>query len=73
MEPHVFCGSIPHIRGRTVLKYIAKRLLILIPVLLGVSFLVFGILALMPSEVAAVQLGVPPPGGDCANGIWIMG
>ena len=58
MEPHVFCGSILHIRGRTVLKYIAKRLLILIPVLLGVSFLVFGILALMPSEVAAVQLGV---------------
>ena len=41
-----------------MLKYIGKRLLVLIPVLLGVSFLVFGILALMPADVAAVQLGV---------------
>ena len=41
-----------------MLKYIVKRLLILIPVLLGVSFLVFSILALMPADVASVQLGV---------------
>ena len=41
-----------------MLKYIAKRLLILIPVLLGVSFLVFAILAMMPADVASVQLGV---------------
>ncbi|MEA4942597.1 MAG: ABC transporter permease [Oscillibacter sp.] len=41
-----------------MLRYIGKRLLILIPVLLGVSFLVFSILALMPEDVAAVQLGI---------------
>ena len=41
-----------------MLKYISKRVLILIPVLLGVSFLVFAILAMMPADVAAVQLGV---------------
>jgi len=41
-----------------VIKYIFRRLLILIPVLLGVSFLVFSILALMPGDVAAVQLGI---------------
>lgn len=41
-----------------MLKYIARRVLILIPVLLGVSFLVFAILAMMPADVAAVQLGV---------------
>lgn len=41
-----------------MLKYIAKRLLILIPVLLGVSFLVFGILALLPADVGAIQLGM---------------
>ena len=41
-----------------MLKYISRRGLILIPVLLGVSFLVFAILAMMPADVAAVQLGV---------------
>lgn len=41
-----------------MLKYISKRVLILIPVLLGVSFLVFAILAMMPADVASVQLGV---------------
>lgn len=41
-----------------MVKYITKRLLILIPVLLGVSFLVFSILAMMPADVASVQLGV---------------
>ena len=41
-----------------MLKYISKRVLILIPVLLGVSFLVFAILAMMPPDVASVQLGV---------------
>ena len=41
-----------------MLKYISRRVLILIPVLLGVSFLVFAILAMMPADVAAVQLGV---------------
>ena len=37
-------------------KFIIRRLLILIPVLLGVSFLVFGILALMPQDVGTIQL-----------------
>ena len=41
-----------------MIKYILKRIAILIPVLLGVSLLVFGILALMPSDVASVQLGI---------------
>ena len=41
-----------------MLKYISRRVLILIPVLLGVAFLVFAILAMMPADVAAVQLGV---------------
>ena len=41
-----------------MLKFIGKRLLILIPVLIGVSFLVFGILALMPADVASIQLGM---------------
>lgn len=41
-----------------MLQYILKRLLILIPVLIGVSFLVFGILALLPADVGAIQLGM---------------
>lgn len=41
-----------------MLKFVLKRLLILIPILLGVSFLVFGILALMPADVASIQLGM---------------
>jgi len=39
-------------------RFILKRLLILIPVLLGVSLLIFYILTLMPAEVAAIQLGM---------------
>jgi len=39
-------------------RFIVKRILILIPILFGVSFLIFNILALMPAEVAAIQLGV---------------
>ncbi len=39
-------------------RYILKRLLILVPVLLGVSLLIFFILTLMPAEVAAIQLGI---------------
>lgn len=41
-----------------MLKYIAKRILMLIPILIGVSFLVFGILALIPVDVGAVHLGM---------------
>lgn len=38
-------------------KYILKRLLMLIPVLLGVTFIVFFILALTPGDPAAMILG----------------
>ncbi len=41
-----------------MLKYIGQRLLVLIPVLIGVSFLVFFILAMMPENVASIQLGI---------------
>lgn len=39
-------------------RFVIKRLLILIPVLLGVSLLIFFILTLMPAEVASIQLGL---------------
>lgn len=38
-------------------KYIFKRLLLMIPVLVGVTFLVFFILSLTPSDPAAIILG----------------
>lgn len=38
-------------------KYIAKRLLMMIPVLLGISFVVFGLLELSPGDPAQVILG----------------
>lgn len=38
-------------------KYILKRLLMMIPVLLGVTFIVFFILNLSPGDPAAMILG----------------
>ncbi|MCI8302546.1 MAG: ABC transporter permease, partial [Oscillospiraceae bacterium] len=38
-------------------KYILKRLLMLIPVILGVTFIVFFILNLSPGDPAAMILG----------------
>lgn len=38
-------------------KYICKRLLMMIPVLLGISFVVFGLLELSPGDPAQVILG----------------
>lgn len=38
-------------------KYILKRLLMMIPVLLGVTFLVFFILNMTPGDPAAIILG----------------
>ena len=38
-------------------KYVIKRLLMLIPVLLGVTFIVFFILNLSPGDPAAMILG----------------
>ena len=40
-----------------MLNYILKRLLSMIPVLLLVSFIVFGLLLLIPGDPAAVMLG----------------
>ncbi len=41
----------------TMLRYIIKRLLTIIPVLLGVSMLVFGLIRLIPGDPAIVMLG----------------
>jgi peptide/nickel transport system permease protein len=43
--------------GGTVLKYIIRRLLLLLPVMLGVIFLVFFIISLTPGNVASMILG----------------
>lgn len=42
-------------------KYIAKRLLMLIPVIVGVSFLVFFIMAMAPGDTAKAILGEDAP------------
>jgi len=47
-------------------KYIAKRLLMMIPVLLGVVFLIFFILNLTPSNPGAVILGTDASAEDIA-------
>jgi peptide/nickel transport system permease protein len=43
--------------GGIMLKYILRRLLMMIPVMLGVIFLVFFIISLTPGDVAAMILG----------------
>ena len=40
-----------------MLKYIAKRLLMLIPVILGISFIIFSIMSLTPGDPARLILG----------------
>ena len=40
-----------------MLKYIGKRILIMIPILIGISLLVFFILSIMPGDVAVIQIG----------------
>ena len=40
-----------------MLRYVLKRILLLIPVLLGVSFIVFSIMSLTPGDPASVILG----------------
>ena len=53
--------------GCFMLRYIAKRLLLLIPVVLGVSLIIFLIMSLTPGDPAMLILGegAPPgiPGG----------
>ena len=40
-----------------MLKYILKRLLMLLPVLLGISLLIFAIMSLTPGDPARLVLG----------------
>ncbi len=44
-----------------MLRYILKRLLLLIPVILGVSFIIFSIMALTPGDPAVMILGEGAP------------
>lgn len=47
-------------------RYIAKRLLMMIPVLLGISFVVYGLLALSPSSPESIILGPRASAEDLA-------
>ena len=40
-----------------MIKYVLKRLLLMIPVLLGVSFIVYGIMSFTPGDPASAILG----------------
>ena len=42
-------------------KYVIKRLLLLIPILLGVSFIIFTIMNMLPGDVASLVLGDNAP------------
>ena len=44
-----------------MIKYIIKRILYLIPVIIGVSFIVFGLLYLTPGDPARNALGPSAP------------
>ena len=48
-------------------KYVVKRILYMIPVLLGVSFLVFSILSLTPGDPGSIILGVTAKPEDIAS------
>ena len=48
-------------------KYILKRILYMIPVLLGVSFLVFAILSLTPGDPGSIILGITAKPADIAR------
>ena len=48
-------------------KYVIKRLLVLIPVILGVAFIIFGIMALTPSSPGRLILGIQASAEDVAN------
>ena len=47
-------------------KYVAKRLLYMIPVLLGVAFLVFSILSMTPGDPGSIILGITASKEDIA-------
>ena len=42
-------------------KYVIKRLFLLIPILLGVSFIIFTIMNMIPGDVASLVLGDNAP------------
>ena len=44
-----------------MVKYVIKRILILIPIMIAVSFIVYGILYLTPSDPARLMLGASAP------------
>ncbi|MBD5151498.1 MAG: ABC transporter permease [Oscillibacter sp.] len=48
-------------------KYIAKRLLVLIPIILGVTFIIFSIMALTPSSPGRLILGIQASEEDVAK------
>ena len=48
-------------------KYVIKRILYMIPVLLGVSFLVFTILSLTPGDPGTIMLGITAKPEDIAR------
>jgi peptide/nickel transport system permease protein len=43
--------------GKKMLKFILRRLLLLVPVLLGVTFVVFGLMYITPNDPAQIMLG----------------
>ena len=47
-----------------MLKYIGKRVAIMIPILIGISLLVFFILTIMPGDVAIIQIGTSATAED---------
>ncbi len=46
-----------YLKGETMIKYVIKRILLLIPIMLGVSFIVFGLLYMAPGDPARNILG----------------
>ena len=53
--------------GGVMYKYIAKRLLLLIPILLGVTFIIFSIMALTPGDPGTLILGPSAPRASIAQ------
>ena len=50
-----------------MLKYILKRLLQMIPVLIGISFIIFAILDFTPGDPARIMLGASATEEDVAS------
>ena len=42
-------------------KFILRRLLLMVPTMLGVSFIIFGLLYLTPGDAAVAKLGPQAP------------